>query len=370
MPQPFARIVLELCEPGFRLYEIGFERRPGLAKPLLQPRAAFFQQSLHFGDQCPQIRHEIFRSNVHRHDRSSVRQIGLKIGQPAVLKFPCGPGRNFAQEGIYRNETGMFSTDITIPRRYRHRRALYTCLTLAAVALSAGLAYAFPAIEVNDRWLQQAPWHQVALWVGSTICLFGALGAVLAHRWRTNVLGHDSLQSIRWLSPKEFNRLVEEGFRRQGYLVQSSERFSARAGIDIILRKGASHILVLCRRDPEPARQMAAVQELHAATATLQGGNGLLITCAIVAPEVKVFAARQGIAVIEGPALLKLVQRARGNIMHPAGRREPHFGIPLNALPVCASCGGPMVPASDHERAEGAGWYCARGGGCNSPRVA
>jgi Restriction endonuclease len=265
----------------------------------------------------------------------------------------------------------MFSIDITIPRRSGRRRAVYACLALAAAALSAGLAYAFPAIEVNDRWLHEAPWGQVALWAGSTICVLGALGALLAHRWRSNVLGHDNLQSIRWLSPKEFSRLVEEGFRRQGYLVQSSERFFSRAGIDIILRKGESQILVLCRRDPEPARQLAAVQELHAATAALQGCSGLLITCEIVAPEVKVFAASQGIVVIEGPALLKLVQRARGDTPHPAGRREPHFGTPLTALPVCASCGGPLIPAPDHEHdLEQAGWYCARGAGCHSPRLA
>jgi restriction system protein len=185
------------------------------------------------------------------------------------------------------------------------------------------------------------------------------------------VLGHDNLQSIRWLSPKEFIRLVEEGFRRQGYAVESSHRFYSRAGIDIILRKGESPVLVLCRRDSEPARQMAAVEELHAAIAALQAGNGLLITCELVSAEVKAFAAGRGIAVIEGPALLKLVQRARG-AERRAVRREPHFGVPLHALPVCVSCGGPMAAASEVNQQDGqeGAWYCVRGAQCNTPRLA
>lgn len=267
----------------------------------------------------------------------------------------------------------MFSIEITLSRRFNHRRAVYAWLAAAGLAgASIGLAYGLPVLQINDRWLQEAPWRQLAFWAAGMLCLIAALGAVVAHRWRTNVLSHDNLQSIRRLSQKDFNHLVEEGFRHQGYLVQSSERFSSRAGIDLILRKSEKHILVLCRRDPEPRRQMAAVQELHTATATLQGGSGLLITCESVAPEVKVFAADQGIAVIEGSALLKLVERASGRIFRPAMRREPHFTTPLTAIPACTSCGGPMAPEGYDERGDGEQetWFCARGEGCYTPRLA
>src|SRR5215831_5155236 len=204
-----------------------------------------------------------------------------KVGQPGACKFPHSswPEVCWGRSNLC-NESGMFSTELTIRRAACSRRAIGAGLSLAAAAaMTAGLAYALPAVEVHDRWLHQAPWRQFALWAGSTLCLFAALAAILTHRWGARVLGHDSLQSIRWLIPREFNRLVEEGFRRQGYLVQSSERLFSRAGIDLILRKADNHILVLCRRDPDAARQLAAVQELHAATATVNGASGLLITC-------------------------------------------------------------------------------------------
>jgi len=251
-------------------------------------------------------------------------------------------------------------------------RVTFAVGVAVVAALCAGTTYALPVLELNDRWLHEAPLWQVMLWVGSTLSLLAALAAVVAHRWRINMLGHNSLQSIRWLSQREFNQLVEEGFRRQGYVVQPSERFFSRSGIDLILHKADKHILVLCRRDREPARQMAAVVELHAATATLQHASGLLITSEGVAPQVKVVASQHGIAVIEGPALLKLIQRARGEKVAPSVRREPHFGIALSDLPVCSACGGPMVPGSDHDHLDSQerSWYCSRGTDCRDPGLA
>jgi hypothetical protein len=246
-------------------------------------------------------------------------------------------------------------------------------LSIAFVAaLSAQTTYALPLLELNDRWLHEAPLRQVMLWAGSTLCLLAALAAVVAHRWRINVLGHNSLQSIRWLSPREFSRLVEEGFRRRGYVVQPNERFFSRSGIDLILHKADKHILVLCRRDPEPARQMAAVLELHAATTTLQDASGLLISSEGVVPQVKGVASQHGIAVIEGPGLLKLIQRARGEKADPRVRREPHFGIALSDLPACSICGGPMVPGSGHDHVDPQerSWYCSRGTDCRDPGLA
>jgi Restriction endonuclease len=276
------------------------------------------------------------------------------------------------RSGNDRDEIGMSRTELSIERRLNRRQITCALVCAAAAALFAGAAHALPVLEVNDRWLHEAPFRQVALWVGSILSLIAALGAIVAHRWRINVLGHNDLQSIRWLSAREFNRLVEEGFRRQGYLVQPSERNVSRGGIDLILQKAGKHVLVLCRRDSEPARQMAALQELFAATEALQDASGLLITSEHVAPAAKKFATEQGIALIEGPALLKLVQRARGEKTDPKVRREPHFGTPLNHIPVCSKCGGPMVPGADHEHLdpEQRSWYCSRGVDCRAPRLA
>jgi len=74
---------------------------------------------------------------------------------------------------------------------------------------------------------------------------------------------------------------------------------------------------------------------------------------------------------LTGPALLKLVQRARGLQPTPGRRREPHFAILLTDLPACSECGGPMVPGSDHDHdPEMRAWYCSRGPACDMPRLA
>src|SRR6476619_2930586 len=156
--------------------------------------------------------HQVFDSDFHRHaalhfaKRKKLSRKSRTTGcrQVSSRTWP----KLCSVTGIYRNETGMFSTELTYRRRRNPRRTIYACLAVAAVAaLSAGLAYALPVLEVNDRMLQRASWRHVALWAGSTLSLLAALAAAIVHFWRTATRSHDSLQSIRWLSPREFNRL-------------------------------------------------------------------------------------------------------------------------------------------------------------------
>jgi hypothetical protein len=84
---------------------------------------------------------------------------------------------------------------------------------------------------------------------------------------------------------------------------------------------------------------------------------------------VKTYASKQGIALIDGPALLKLVQRARGEKFDAGVRREPRFGIALSELPICGACGGPMVLERDDAGSEFQSWYCSRSSACPHPQL-
>src|SRR4051812_26824039 len=72
-PYPATGLALQFCQPLLGMREIRFERRAGLAQPLLEVCAAFFQQRLHFTDQCVQIGHEIFGCDAYRHAAFSIR---------------------------------------------------------------------------------------------------------------------------------------------------------------------------------------------------------------------------------------------------------------------------------------------------------
>ena len=85
----------------------------------------------------------------------------------------------------------MFSIEITLSRRFDGRRALYPWLAAAGLtAASIGLGYSLPILQINGRWLYEAPWRQFTPWAGCILCLIAALGAIVAHRWRV-VDAHD-----------------------------------------------------------------------------------------------------------------------------------------------------------------------------------
>jgi hypothetical protein len=73
--------------------------------------------------------------------------------------------------------------------------------------------------------------------------------------------------------------------------------------------------------------------------------GGLIVSCTELTPGARALAADKPIGLIEGRALLELVNRGRPpTAPHATVRYEPHFGLPPAQLPDCPICGSPMVP--------------------------
>ena len=82
------------------------------------------------------------------------------------------------------------------------------------------------------------------------ICLFGALGSFLARRRReqlvSNVSQSKSADALDEMSWREFELLVGEAFRLQGYRVSEQGGAGPDGGIDLVLSKGSEKYLVQC----------------------------------------------------------------------------------------------------------------------------
>ncbi len=85
-------------------------------------------------------------------------------------------------------------------------------------------------------------------WMFLAACALCALAAFANARKRLRLLdtrtGLDSLAAIGW---RDFERLVGEAFRRQGYSVEETGLGGADGGIDLILRKHGQRTLVQCK---------------------------------------------------------------------------------------------------------------------------
>jgi restriction system protein len=181
---------------------------------------------------------------------------------------------------------------------------------------------------------------------------------------RRRLLGSPySLESLRELSWRDFQRLVGDGFRRQGYTVERRPIAARAGGIDLVLTKEDRKILVQCQHGAEPQIGLDAVSLLHALLKTERATGVLVVTSGAISDEARAFAADKPIALIEGPALLELVMRSRMVLAARSdapARREPYLGTSIENLHECPLCGGPMVeaPGSSTLDANAGAWIC------------
>jgi len=80
--------------------------------------------------------------------------------------------------------------------------------------------------------------------------IFNYTAAISAfHAWRRGELldRQTSVNSIMAISWKDFEYLVSEAYRRQGYSVQENTGGGADGGIDLVLNKDGNRLLVQCK---------------------------------------------------------------------------------------------------------------------------
>lgn len=98
-----------------------------------------------------------------------------------------------------------------------------------------------------------------------------------AHRKRL-VEGDASIERIRALSWRDFERLVGEGFRRQGYRVTERGGGGADGGVDLELRTRDKTLLVQCKRWKTRTVGVQAVRELYGVTAGERADGAIFAT--------------------------------------------------------------------------------------------
>jgi hypothetical protein len=223
----------------------------------------------------------------------------------------------------------------------------------SACVLCVGLADVLPAFGASEPTVRgtglvlqtAAPWAAGAVLVFAPAALyFGRL----RRRRALDPIG--SVDALRSLSRRDFEAALTESFRLQGYAVEG--RALAASGVGLLLRKPNRTILIQCRYGTDPQVGEEAVQRLHEAMVAEGATGGLIATCAALTPGARAFAADKPIGLIEGRALLELVNRGRPPVPQSGNmiiRSEPHLGLPVTQLPDCPLCGSVMVPAQEGE---------------------
>ena len=143
------------------------------------------------------------------------------------------------------------------------------------------------------------------------------------------------LDGITW---REFEMLVGEAFRMEGYTVLETGGGGADGGVDLVLRKPGGTYLVQCKQWKTLVVPVTVVRELYGVMAHHKAAGGFVVTSGRFTEEAAAFAAGKNIRLVDGA---KLVAQIRSRTA-PAGSAKPlsaqAAATPDATSPACPIC--------------------------------
>ena len=210
----------------------------------------------------------------------------------------------------------------------------------------------------------------LACWLAAAVSWGNARKRRSLHDTRNDL---ESLADISW---REFEMLVGESFRRQGYEVLETGLGGKDGGIDLIVSKGGARELVQCKQWKRRQVGVAIVREMwglvdhHAADAVH------IVSLGDFTADAAHFASGKPIQLISGRELLDRIRAAQtGADAVPA--TEPRAGsvqapedtAPVDDAPFCPVCAGAMRQRHNRRTREPF-WGCARYPQCKGTATA
>ena len=229
----------------------------------------------------------------------------------------------------------------------------------------------------------------VGQYVVPMIFLAGAALSAFRRRHReqlvSNVSQSKSADALNDMSWREFEWLVGEAFRLQGYRVSEQGGAGPDGGIDLVLSKGSEKFLVQCKQWKAFKVSVTVVRELYGVMAAEGAAGGFVVTSGRFTDEATAFASGRNIKLIDGPLLHGLISQAKNvrsavdgalprklSSAPPALNPEP---IPASVatqglIPSCPSCGSTMAKRKAGRGANVGGefWGCVTYPACKGTR--
>lgn len=208
------------------------------------------------------------------------------------------------------------------------------------------------------------------------LCLFGAAASALSRRHRSQLASQvarsdaaDALEDMSW---REFELLVGEAFRLQGYKVLELGGSGPDGGVDLVLMRGKEKFLVQCKQWKAFKVGVTVVRELYGAMAASGAAGGFVVTSGRFTEDAVAFASGRNLKLVDGPRLFGLLQQAK-SARAATPRQEdttPRTAPSVDATPACPSCGAAMMrrTAKRGANAGTAFWGCASYPVCKGTR--
>jgi len=196
-------------------------------------------------------------------------------------------------------------------------------------------------------------------WLLLAMCWMAALLSFLGARRRRILLDTcTTLESLAAPGWRQFEQLVGEAFRRQGYVVEETGLGGADGGIDLVLRKGSQRVLVQCKQWRRRQVGVSVVREMAGLLAH-HGADGVKIVCVgTFTRDAEAFARGKSIELIGGATLLDMIHAAKEVqrlALAPASPVEPTLprqSLVSGSIKACSRCGSTLVQRRNRRTGE------------------
>lgn len=199
----------------------------------------------------------------------------------------------------------------------------------------------------------------------------GAIASFLGRRKREGlvrtIVSESSGSSLRGLSWQDFELLVGEAFRMNGYSVVENGGGGADGGVDLILKKGKETFFVQCKQWRALKVSVNIVRELFGVMSAQGATGGIVVTSGIFTEDAQLFAKGRNIELIDGSELTRMIEKVKMARSSSSGVETPESSRFVNktsarsVTPACPKCGASMVKriAKQGTNAGGYFWGCS-----------
>lgn len=203
----------------------------------------------------------------------------------------------------------------------------------------------------------------LAFLVGAAMSAFGRHKRRALHEQVAGSPDRGALNDMSW---QQFETLVGEAFRRQGYAVSETGGGGADGGIDLALKKDGETFLVQCKQWKAFKVSVNTVRELYGVMAAEGATGGFVVTSGVFTDEARAFAEGRNIELMDGKALHALIRGVSAPAKAAAASAAALAGSP--ACPVCQS----TMTRRTAKRGANSGnefWGCSQYPGCKGTRA-
>jgi|TARA_R110002126_G_scaffold135722_4_gene280033 restriction system protein len=204
---------------------------------------------------------------------------------------------------------------------------------IAAAITYVVMGHLLPSVETDNQLINMifkalaipAPYFAIFILFIAPFSFFNA------RRKAKQLDAQKSIETIRQLHWRNFEKLVAEAYRRQGYRVTEGS-FGADGGIDLELRKGEGLILVQCKQWKAQKVGVSVVREMFGVLTASNADKVIVICSGRFTQQAIDFAYDKPVTLIDGNELLSLIHEVQ---------TEPK--VETVKQNVCSRCGSELV---------------------------